>query len=303
MSKKRTVALTVGAASIAAWAASKVLSKPIPRSPKDVLQFSETIILANQGGLQEAPENTLTAFQQAASIGVHGFVISIRLTKDEQIIVYQHDYVNETTDLTGKVNEFTLAELQEADAAYHFTNEDGETIYRGKDEKMLTLETLLNAFPHHLICIEIQDEPNSYEGSLLPSKLWYLIEQLDATKRVLVFSEYEEQLDRFNLYAQDQVAIGGGSKEIKKAYTAYSSQFGHFYRPQHDFFFTPQKVGLFSLQQAGFLQFLNKLNVPVMFTIANGEQDFLPLIEAGAAGIITNEPQHVMPILQSSTEI
>ena len=50
MGRKTKVALTVGAASIAAWAASKAVAKPVPREGKKALEFDNPIILANRGG-------------------------------------------------------------------------------------------------------------------------------------------------------------------------------------------------------------------------------------------------------------
>src|SRR5690606_15831141 len=109
----------------AAWAASKVVSKPIPRENKKALDFRTPIVLAHRGGLTDAPEHTMTAFAQAAEQGVHGFVIDVRLTKDEEIIVFQHESLEITTDFHGNVADFSLQELKKANAAYHFQDDEG----------------------------------------------------------------------------------------------------------------------------------------------------------------------------------
>ncbi len=44
---------------------------------------------------------------------------------------------------------------------------------------------------------------------------------LDAENRIACTSAYDEQTDRFNLYAQNRVAIGAGDDEVKKAYAAF----------------------------------------------------------------------------------
>lgn len=298
MGRKTKVALAVGAASIAAWAASKAVTKPVPRTSKKALEFTSPVILAHRGGLLEAPENTNAAFTQAASLGVHGFAIDVRLTKDEEILVFHDEYVDLTTDFTGKVSDFTLTELKEADAGYHFQNEDKDYPYRGTGETLFSLRELLDQYPHLLITITMKDSPDTYEGSLMPSKLWRLIEELGAEDRVVVTSSYDEQIDRFNLYAQDRVAAGAGDTEIKKAYTAFSSQFGHLYNPQADVFQVPTKLGIFSLGTGSFINFLSNVNVPTYFTEVNDEDTMTALLTAGAAGIITDKPSLALTVIQ-----
>lgn len=301
MGRKTNVALTVGAAGIAAWAASKAITKPIPRTNKKALNFDKPIVIANRGGSLEAPENTIAAFTQSAALGVHGFLVDIRLTKDEQIVIFHDEYVNRTTNLEGKLADYTLSELKEADAGYYFENESGHFSYRGQGETIITLQELLEQFPHILICINITDTPDTYEGSLLPSKLWYLIEELGVEDRVVVTSTYDEQVDRFNLYAQNRVAIGAGNREVKKAYAAYSSQFGHFYKPTTDLFCCPQKLGIFPIGTTGFIKFLSTLNIPIYFEDVVEIDHIHALINAGAAGIITDQPSITLETIQNLT--
>ena len=78
----------------------------------------------------------------------------------------------------------------------------------------------------------------------MPSKLWRLIEELQAEHRVVVTSFYGEQIDRFNLYAQNQVALGAGESDVRKAFASFSSQFGHLYHPKVDVFKFLQSQGL-----------------------------------------------------------
>ncbi|WP_172369793.1 glycerophosphodiester phosphodiesterase family protein [Sporosarcina jiandibaonis] len=301
MGRKTKVAISLGAAGIAAWAASKAVAKPGVREQKKALEFDNPIVLANRGGLFGAPENTLSAFTNSASLGVHGFSVDIRLTKDEEILVFHDEYMDKTTNLAGKVADFTLKELKDADAGYQFTDENGEFPFRGKGEKLLTLKELLNRFPHMFVSIDMKESPETYEGSLMPSKLWRLIEETSAEDRVAVTSSYDEQIDRFNLYAQNRVATGAGDDEVKKSYAAYASQFRHLYNPQADMFQVTEKLGIFSLSSEGFISFLSKLNIPVYYKDVDERNAILALIKNGAAGFITSNPELVMQILNENT--
>lgn len=298
MGRKTKVALTVGAASVAAWAASKAIAKPILRDSKVALDFNHPVVLSNRGGFNDTPENTLAAFSKSAELGVHGFAIDIRLTKDEEIVIFHDEYTDRTTDLSGKISEFTLEELKKADAGFSFEDKDGTHSYRGKNQKILTLREVLELFPQLFIVINLMDTPDTYEGSLMPSKLWRLLEELDTEERVVVTSEYDDQIDRFNLYAQNKLASGAGNDEVKKAYAAYTSQFGHLYKPSADLFRISEKLGPFPLGTKGFIHFLKKMNIPVYFQNVSSEESMLKLLNAGASGFIVDNPAQAMQIIQ-----
>ncbi|MET0786974.1 MAG: glycerophosphodiester phosphodiesterase [Paenisporosarcina sp.] len=297
MGKKTKVAIAIAAAGAAAWAGSKAISKPQKRDDKQALQYDTPIILAHRGGSLLAPENTMAAFKNAAALGVHGFEIDIRLTKDEEIIVFHDEYIDRTTDGAGRVSEITLEELKLLDFGYHFLSEEQTYAFRGQGESVLTLRELFEQFPQMLINIDMKDSPSTYEGSLIPSKLWRLIEEMGAQHRVVVTSFYDEQIDRFNLYAQNNVALGAGENEVRKAYSAYTSQFRHLYHPRTDVMQIPVKSGVFPLDGAGFIHFLSKLNVPVHYWTINDKETMERLLAAGAKGIITDRPDIAVQLL------
>lgn len=99
------------------------------------------------------PEQTQLAFDNAVEYGLDGFETDVRLTKDEQLIVFHDALVDRTTNGSGKVSEHTLAELKRLDAGYHFTDINNQTPYRGHDKaKILSFEELLELY---LICISM----------------------------------------------------------------------------------------------------------------------------------------------------
>ncbi len=132
-----------------------MLSQPREKGKKH-LEFEKPVILAHRGGLAEAPENTMAAFSKSAALGVHGFAIDVRLTKDEEIIVFHDELRDRTTDFTGKVSDFTFSELKEADAGYRFEDENGDNPFRGTGERVLSLRELLESFPHLFISINLE---------------------------------------------------------------------------------------------------------------------------------------------------
>ncbi|TQR17841.1 glycerophosphodiester phosphodiesterase [Psychrobacillus vulpis] len=298
MGKKTNVAIAIAAAAGAAWASTKALSKPQSRSTKEALEYDHPIVLAHRGGSALAPECSPSAFENAAKLGVHGFEIDLRLTKDEEIIVFHDEYLDRVTNLTGRVADYTLAQLEEADLGYNFIDLDGENSYRDCGEQIMTLGELLDKYPQMLINMDIKDAPQTYEGSLMPSKLWRLLEEKQAFQRVVVTSFYDEQIDRFNLYAQNTVALGAGEKEVRKAYTAFTSQFKHLYHPKADVFQIPVKSNVFPLDSASFIKFLTSLNIPVHYWTIDDPNIMKKLIANGAKGIITDRPDLAIEALK-----
>ena len=58
-----------------------------------------------------AAENSLTAFERAASLGF-GIELDVRVTKDREVVVFHDGTLDRVTNGTGKVCEHTLAELR-----------------------------------------------------------------------------------------------------------------------------------------------------------------------------------------------
>lgn len=82
-----------------------------PSSPK---------IIAHRGACLHAPENTLPAFQLAVEEGADGFELDAKLTRDGEVVVMHDATVDRTTDGSGTVSEFTLAEFKRLDAGSKF---------------------------------------------------------------------------------------------------------------------------------------------------------------------------------------
>ncbi|WP_039041839.1 hypothetical protein [Sporosarcina sp. ZBG7A] len=258
MGRKTKVALSVGAAGAAAWAASKAIIRPNARPGKKALHFEGPIVIQQLTDITNSEQQAA----DAASLGVHGFAMDVKLTANEEIVLVNNEH---------------------------------------PESSHCSLKDMLALYPHLLFIIRIADSPDTYEGSLMPSKLWKLLEECEAQEQVAVISQYDEQVDRFNLYTQHMAAVGAGVAEQKQAYAAYTSRFGHLYRPRTDLFVLAGKIGPFQPASEGFIQFLNKLNITVY--VENYEtDDVIKLAQSGISGFITNSPEATMAQLDTLLE-
>ncbi len=240
LKKKAKLALTVGVAGVAAWATSKAFVKPKKRQPKNFFDDNQPLLTIQN--------EYLTPFADQ-----HSMFIRLQLTKDEQLVA-----ISMHADPHLRISDMTWEELKDT----YFTSED-----------VLLLKTLTTRYPHLKFFALIEDDPNAYEGSLIPSKLWNFLAENELTERFIITSRFDEQIDRFNLYAQHSVALAASENELLKAFATYTSTFGHFYNPTVDVFCLPEKIGFLPLITSGFLKFLHDLNIRVFYDATNSSDE------------------------------
>jgi glycerophosphoryl diester phosphodiesterase len=73
-------------------------------------------LVGHRGARFEAPENTVAGFLFSRGLGISIFELDVRLSKDGKLVVMHDAEVDRTTNGTGKVADFTAAELAALDA-------------------------------------------------------------------------------------------------------------------------------------------------------------------------------------------
>lgn len=76
--------------------------------------------MAHSGGEDEAPMNTMYAFERADTLGADMLEIDVQLTADGDLAVIHDATVDDSTDHTGRVDSFTMEQLRAMDAAHWF---------------------------------------------------------------------------------------------------------------------------------------------------------------------------------------
>lgn len=148
-----------------------------------------TINIAHQGGEDEAPSNTMYAFDRAMRLGSDMLELDIHVTKDDQIVVIHDSTVDRTTNGTGSVYDMTLVQIQKLDAGYWLV--PGEGIeksrpasdypfrgvrtgdvppppgYRPPDFRITSLPQVMKKYPDVPINIEIKGESDDNVASFM----------------------------------------------------------------------------------------------------------------------------------------
>ncbi len=192
--------------------------------------------MAHSGGEDEAPMNTLYAFERAAGLGADMLETDVQLTGDGDLAVIHDATVDDSTDRTGRVDAYTMDQLRAMDAAYWFVpgrstvHDDPAAEYplRGartaevevpghtpSDFGVPSLSDVLAAFPDMPVNIEIKGS-GTEESYLACAR--ELAAQLNDSGRtdVIVGSFSDEALALFHELAP-QVPMSAG----QEAMTAY----------------------------------------------------------------------------------
>ena len=107
-------------------------------------------IIAHRGSSAKYPENTLLAFEKALEAGVDGIETDLRLSLDEEVILFHDDDLRRITNVKGSPEGFTLEALKELDV--------------GEGESIPTLDELLQLTQGKAILIlEIKYNPSTYK--------------------------------------------------------------------------------------------------------------------------------------------
>jgi len=98
--------------------------RTIERIPIETVRPNRDIMkIAHRGSTIFAPENTLPALEKAIELGFEYVEIDVYYTSDGVPVLIHDGTVDRTTNGSGKVNELTLAELQQLDAGFWFDDE------------------------------------------------------------------------------------------------------------------------------------------------------------------------------------
>lgn len=255
------------------------------------------LVIAHRGGAALAPENTLVAFEKSRSIGVDVIEYDIHMTKDGQLVVIHDETIDRTTNGEGRVDEFTLNEILQFDAAHRFQDIRGNYIYRGQEVKIPTVEEVFQQFDDIRHNIEIKEAYPVGSQSEIEEKLWQLIERYGMEDQVLVVSYSESIMERFNEFAQDRVAIAASKQESTRFGVYHKLFLNRLYKPSSDIFHVPTETRIFNLKDIRLIRGAHKLNMQVHYWTIDDEQTMRDLIILGADGIITNRPDLLIRVI------
>ncbi len=80
-------------------------------------------MIAHRGASAHAPENTMSAFRRAVELGARFIETDLHLSRDARFVAIHDPTLERTTNGSGRVHDFSLAELRQLDAGTWFDHE------------------------------------------------------------------------------------------------------------------------------------------------------------------------------------
>lgn len=256
------------------------------------LASPEPIAFAHRGGAEEAPENTLQAFESAVAMGFRYLETDVHLTRDGTIVAFHDAWLDRVSDRRGRIADLPLAEVRAADAGFWFTRDGGRTHpFRGRGCVIPTLEELLTRWPDVLVNID----PKA-DAAVAP--LATLLGRLQAYDRVCVGSFSDSRLAGFRALTLGRVCTSMARRAVAAARLASLAR-----RPAPrlgaDCMQIPVRWGRIRVVDAALISAAHRGGLPVHVWTINDEASMHRLLDLGIDGIMTDRPRLLRDVLVS----
>lgn len=156
---------------------TEVKMKSLDRFAKE----KHTFVVAHRGSSGTAPENTLAAFRIAMEAGTIMIETDVRLTSDNQVVIFHDDDFYRTAGAKGSAYNMTYDEIRKIDVGRNFSDE-----FVGETTPLLS-EILEMTDNKAYLNIEIKTQPNDD----ISFKIKRVIEEIynaEAQRRVILCS-------------------------------------------------------------------------------------------------------------------
>lgn len=201
----------------------------------ELVDSGRVLNIAHAGGDVAHPHSTLYGYAESVAAGADVLEMDVQLSADGVVVVIHDLTVDGTTNGTGEVATFTVAELQSLDAAWQFTGQcgacgdgpaDAAYPWRGmatgdvapppgyepSDFRIPTLAEVATTFPDMPLDIEIKGTPET--GALATAAaLANELDELDRIDTAVVVSFSTPVVTAFHKLAPD-VAVSPGLDEL-----------------------------------------------------------------------------------------
>ena len=293
------VVLVIGGIFLSWLLLRAVIGFIVPPVSAHPIQERNMAVIAHRGGRFLFPENTILAFGQSLRAGADVLEMDVHLTRDQQLVVLHDSTVDRTTNGSGEVANFSLAELKDLDAAYWWLPEvdsqDTSTafVYRGLGISIPSLEEVLTRFPTVLKIIEMKSD-----NSDIVNSLGRLLRKHKQEMLVIVASFNSTNLKNFRR-SYPEFATSATMGEIVSFFIINHLGFAGSYFSPAEVFQVPIYSGPLKVLTPSFIRNAQKNNIIVQAWTINELTEMNMLLDMGIDSIITDDPSKLLSLLDS----
>jgi len=257
---------------------------------------SRPLVIAHQGGDGIWPGDTMYAFEKSVELGADVLEMDAHITRDSQIVLMHDEQVDRTTNGTGLIEELTLPELKQLDAAYEWSNDNGQTFpYRGQGIQVPALEELFETFPDMRYVIEIKLTENPIDKPLCE-----LIRRYKMQDKVMVASFHDAAMNNFRQTCAE-VATSASRTEVRNFVLLGKAFLSGFIVPQYQSIqppYDPKESLNIPIMTPRFIREAHAKNIKVEPWTVNDPALMKQYVEWGVDGIITDRPDLMIEVLE-----
>ena len=254
------------------------------------------LVIAHQGGDGIWPGDTMYAFEKAVEIGADVLEMDAHITKDNQIVLMHDEKVDRTTNGEGLIEDLTVAELKQLDAAYQWSNDGDKTFpFRGQGIQVSTLEELFQKFPQMRYVIEIKLTENPIDKPLCD-----LIRKHNLQNKVVIASFHDEAMQNFRTTCPE-VATSASRGEVTEFVLLGKVFLSGLVAPQYQSIqppYDPSESMNIPIMTRLFIREAHAKNVAVEPWTVDDPALMKQYIEWGVDGIMTDRPDLMMKLLK-----
>ena len=260
------------------------------------------LVFAHRGSSHLFPENTELAFTKSFEMGVDAFETDIRLTKDGKIVTQHNEDIDETTNGTGNVIDYTYDELKEFNFGYEFKDINGDSPYVDNREYGLfpmEVSALFEKFGDKVVySIDVKDEG---EIGLKSAELLYkFVKEYNLEKNVIFSSFSEDNLKHLRKISHGEIIISGSMKKTTEVVLASYFGYDSFKKFNTHAMMIP-KFEKLPLDTKYLIYKFHKHNISVCYWTINTEKDMRKLINKKVDGIITDRVDLLLKIKEEKS--
>lgn len=241
------------------------------------------LVIGHRGASADFPENTLLAFLRALEVeSVAGIETDLRLSKDQVVVLLHDSTLDRTTNGTGDLANYTVAELEQFSAGYPKRFGD-----RFEDLRIPTFKQaleLLIEFPAALLVMDLKVEGLGQAIASTINEVETERNITDLQGRVIASCWTETQVADIGQFLNITVKQKLGSAPLDVTNNYFSDVLGlgiHSFSLDYTTL-SPEWIGA-----------AHRRMMPVVAWTVDGQSQVVQLIDMGVDGIITNRPHNV----------
>jgi glycerophosphoryl diester phosphodiesterase len=249
------------------------------------LEAAAPVAFAHRGGAREAPENSLTAFRRAVSLGFEYIETDIRATADGVPVVFHDQSLNRVTDRVGRIRDLPFTEVKKARI--------------GNAERVHSLQEVLEEFPHVRFNIDVKED-----NAVAP--LLDLLSRGDHLDRVCIASFSWNRLRRVRARFGEAVCTSLAPQEVTalvgRTRLGRVSLASRFVLPSGPICVqVPPSASGLRIVTPGFMRQAHERGWPVHVWTVNDPAQMNALLDQGVHGIITDRPSVLQRVIEART--